>query len=302
MNERRTDFELLREFTRHGNQEAFATAVRRHLDLVYATAFRKIENEGAAEEVAQNVFAVLARKAWQFAPDDSLPAWLYRATLLEAREWLRGELRRRRREQTAAELGFNWNSNGNYLVVSKDTLRNFRLTGIKGVKLADVVCDVLAVTPEERSTVEALTQQIDADYGTWAGSHAQREEPNGDVVAKYTLPINPAFSQTLRNAFTSGIVAALGSERGELLESYATSSSWMTDHGMFNTEPATMTVKHSKAGDEPRLNLELRQGGSSMSTYVSPWQFPEAFRPIFPGGWPDVARREGFELPKEFQK
>ena len=105
MNKRRTDFELLRDFTRRGDQEAFAAAVRRHVDLVYATALRKVENEGAAEEVAQNVFAILARKAWQFAPDDSLPAWLYRTTLLEAKEWLRGELRRRRREQTAAELG-----------------------------------------------------------------------------------------------------------------------------------------------------------------------------------------------------
>src|ERR1043166_8686764 len=103
--ERRTDFEWLREFSRNGNQNAFADVVRRHVDLVYGTALRKLEDTGAAEEVAQNVFAALARKAWQFAPDDSLPAWLHRSTLLEAREWLRGELRRRRREQTAARLG-----------------------------------------------------------------------------------------------------------------------------------------------------------------------------------------------------
>ena len=62
-----------------------------------------------AREVAQNVFAALARKAWRFAPDDSLPAWLYRTALLEAKEWVRGELRRRRREQTAAELGTTMN-------------------------------------------------------------------------------------------------------------------------------------------------------------------------------------------------
>ncbi len=84
---------------------AFAALVRRHLDLVYATALRKVEDEGSAQEISQNVFAVLARKAWQFAPDDSLPAWLYKTTLLESTAWLRGELRRRRREQTAAELG-----------------------------------------------------------------------------------------------------------------------------------------------------------------------------------------------------
>src|SRR4030095_2348839 len=105
MNERRQDFELLQRFTRHGEQSAFADVVRRHLDLVFATALRKVADTGAAQEVAQNVFAALARKAWQFAPDDSLPAWLHKAALLESKFWLRGELGRRRREHTAAELG-----------------------------------------------------------------------------------------------------------------------------------------------------------------------------------------------------
>ena len=104
MNDGRTDFELLRDFIRRGDQQAFAETVRRHLDLVYATALRKVENQPAAEEVAQNVFSALARKAWQFGPGDSLASWLYRASLLEAKEWWRGELRRRCREQTAAEL------------------------------------------------------------------------------------------------------------------------------------------------------------------------------------------------------
>ncbi len=105
MSESRTDFELLRDFIRRGDQRAFAEVARRHLALVYGTALRKTEDHGAAEEVAQNVFAALAKKAWRFAPEDSLAAWLHKTTLLEAKEWLRGELRRRRRDQTAAELG-----------------------------------------------------------------------------------------------------------------------------------------------------------------------------------------------------
>jgi len=64
-----------------------------------------VTDDGATEEICQNVFGTLARKAWQFAPDDSLPSWLHRTTLLEGKSWLRGELRRRRREQAAAELG-----------------------------------------------------------------------------------------------------------------------------------------------------------------------------------------------------
>jgi RNA polymerase sigma factor (sigma-70 family) len=109
MNEPRHDAELLREFSRKSDQAAFTTLVHRHVDLVYATAIRKVDDSGAAEEVAQNVFAALARKAWQFASDDSLPAWLHRTTLLEAKSSLRAELRRRRRERAAAELGTTMN-------------------------------------------------------------------------------------------------------------------------------------------------------------------------------------------------
>ena len=69
-----------------------------------------MEDCGAAEEIAQNVFSALARKAWQFAPDDSLPAWLHKTALLESKFWLRGELRRRRREEVAAELGTTMNT------------------------------------------------------------------------------------------------------------------------------------------------------------------------------------------------
>ena len=104
MSEQRQNFELLNEFTRRGDQAAFASLVRRHIDLVYATALRKVEDAGGAEEIAQDVFVLLARKAWQFAPDDSLPAWLYRVTVLKSKAWLRTKIRRRGREQAAAEM------------------------------------------------------------------------------------------------------------------------------------------------------------------------------------------------------
>src|SRR2546426_12471856 len=110
MNERHSDFALLRKFVRDGRQPAFAALVRQHVDLVYGTALRKVEDCGAAEEIAQNVFSALARKAWQFAPDDSLLAWLHKTALLESKFWLRGELRRRRREEAAAEMGTTMNT------------------------------------------------------------------------------------------------------------------------------------------------------------------------------------------------
>jgi len=55
MNERAQDYQWLRQFARQGDQQAFAALVRRHLDLVYATALRRLEDPGMAEEVAQTV-------------------------------------------------------------------------------------------------------------------------------------------------------------------------------------------------------------------------------------------------------
>ena len=110
MNEERSDSALLVAYARNGEEGAFHQLVRRHLDLVYATALRKVTDAPAAEEIAQNVFHALARKAACFAPEDSLPAWLHRTALLESRHWLRGELRRRRREETAAHLGTTMNA------------------------------------------------------------------------------------------------------------------------------------------------------------------------------------------------
>ncbi len=118
MIEWQSDFELVRQFARQGRQPAFARLARRHLELVYATALRKVGDSGGAEEIGQNVFCALARKAWQFAPHKSLSAWLYKTALLESKSWLRGELRRRRREQTAAELGTTMKAPGDQPVFS----------------------------------------------------------------------------------------------------------------------------------------------------------------------------------------
>jgi RNA polymerase sigma factor (sigma-70 family) len=110
MNTRQSDFEWLQQFARAGDQNSFRDLVRRHVDLVFGTAMRKVADAGGAQEISQNVFTALARKTWRFAPDDSLPAWLHKATLLESQAWLRGELRRRRREEAAVALGTTMNT------------------------------------------------------------------------------------------------------------------------------------------------------------------------------------------------
>ena len=105
MNEGRTDQELLRQFVESGSEAAFQSLVERHINLVFATALRRLRDTGTAQEITQNVFVALARKAAWLRGEVGLAGWLHKTAVLEARQWWRGELRRRTREETAAALG-----------------------------------------------------------------------------------------------------------------------------------------------------------------------------------------------------
>ncbi|MDD5139613.1 MAG: TIGR03435 family protein [Verrucomicrobiales bacterium] len=93
------DHQLLAEFARENSEAAFAALVSRHVNLVYSVAFRHTGNAHAAEEITQAVFIILARKAKSITGKIILSGWLYQTTRLTAANFLRGEIRRQRREQ-----------------------------------------------------------------------------------------------------------------------------------------------------------------------------------------------------------
>src|SRR5215510_763059 len=95
------DADLLHQFVRTHSDEAFAALVSRHVNLVYSAALRRTDNPGAAEEITQAVFLILARKAKSLGPKTVLSGWLYQTARLTAANYLRTELRRARREQEA---------------------------------------------------------------------------------------------------------------------------------------------------------------------------------------------------------
>jgi len=96
-----TDMELVREYCARQSETAFETLVHRHINLVYSTALRQVGNPAQAEEITQAVFVILARKAARLRPDAVLAAWLHETARHVATSFLRGEIRRRRREQEA---------------------------------------------------------------------------------------------------------------------------------------------------------------------------------------------------------
>ena len=96
------DAELLQDFAERGSESAFRALVDRHLPLVFGTARRITGNGTLAEEIAQTVFLLLARKARNFNPEAVLTGWLFRTTRFVSARALRTEQRRRRYEEAAA--------------------------------------------------------------------------------------------------------------------------------------------------------------------------------------------------------
>ena len=97
----RTDQELLAEFARSESEQAFAALVARYVNLVYSTALRFTSNAHSAEEITQAVFIILARKAGALSTRVVLSGWLYQTARLTAANFVKGEMRRQRREQEA---------------------------------------------------------------------------------------------------------------------------------------------------------------------------------------------------------
>ena len=91
--------ELVRQFARTQSEAAFAELVRRHLNLVYSAAFRYAGQDQDAQDIAQAVFLVLARKAGSLRDQTVLAGWLYETTRFAATRWQRSQMRRQSREQ-----------------------------------------------------------------------------------------------------------------------------------------------------------------------------------------------------------
>jgi RNA polymerase sigma factor (sigma-70 family) len=88
------DVELLRRYL-GGSETAFTEFVRRHVNLVYAAALRRVGNDRSlAEEVTQSVFTQCARKAAALQAHPTLSGWLHRSTRFAAIDAVRAKQRR----------------------------------------------------------------------------------------------------------------------------------------------------------------------------------------------------------------
>jgi RNA polymerase sigma factor (sigma-70 family) len=102
----------LAEYVQSRSEEAFERLMKCYVDLVYSTAMRLVRGDShLAEDIVQNVFLNLAKKANRLPPDVMLGGWLHQTTCFVAARMLRGERRRQLREGQAAELAMETNAN-----------------------------------------------------------------------------------------------------------------------------------------------------------------------------------------------
>lgn len=77
-----------------GDRHAFACLMSRHLDMVFRVAFRYLGNDAEAEDISQEVFLRVWRKANDYTADAKLTTWLYAITANLCKSQLRSLWRR----------------------------------------------------------------------------------------------------------------------------------------------------------------------------------------------------------------
>jgi RNA polymerase sigma factor (sigma-70 family) len=95
----------LQEYAETGSDQAFGKLVACYCDLVYSAALRRLgQDSQLAQDVAQQVFTDLARKAKSLPRDVFLAGWLYQHTCFMSSHAVRSERRRQTRERQALEM------------------------------------------------------------------------------------------------------------------------------------------------------------------------------------------------------
>ena len=99
------DTQLIRRYVAEGSEAAFAELVGRYLGLVHSAALRQVDGDfHLAKDVSQKVFILLARKAPSLTRHPALTGWLYATTHFSACALMRGERRRRIREEETYKM------------------------------------------------------------------------------------------------------------------------------------------------------------------------------------------------------
>jgi len=87
---------------RQGDEECFAELLRKHRSPVVRFLYRMVQNQGVAEELAQEVFLRVYRSRESYEPSAKFTTWLFRIATHAALNWLRDAKNERMEESLDA--------------------------------------------------------------------------------------------------------------------------------------------------------------------------------------------------------
>jgi hypothetical protein len=186
----------------------------------------------------------------------------------------------------------------NYVLVTKDTLHEISVAwNDRGSNmLGDWICGLLAITPDEQRQIDSAADTARNNFVQWAKANLQREGPSDDQLVRYTIPASPEIARSLTNELYSGFYKIIGEERSRLLWKYE--AYWFEmKAGQFGAVSNSLTIMNRP--DDSQSSIWYVYWPQGHGGPVPQEEMPGTFAAVFPGGWAEIAQREGFELPKK---
>ncbi len=195
------DGELLRRYAEESSEESFREVVQRHYDLVHSAALRQVAGDPhLAQDVAQVVFTVLARKAEKLSRRPVLVGWLYVTTRMAAAQAVRNERRWKARSLKVetmddspgtASTSTNWERVRRLLDTAMCELRDSDREAIlvrffKGCPFAELGAELGVSTDAARRRVDRAVERLRlrlARHGVTSSAAALAEALAGHSVA-----------------------------------------------------------------------------------------------------------------------
>jgi hypothetical protein len=199
-------------------------------------------------------------------------------------------------------LDLSEDNSSDYVLISKPTMETLRPRSPgKNDKLSDGICALLSIGPEQLTKIESALSGARGEFTDWARQNVVRDLPEGETLVRYTLPAANDFADAVTNRLLTAVSDIIGTQRSALFRTYA--ETWFQiEMGYLGGVTNTLSVLKMSAEDgQPGLYYKLSREGATSSMSEGPGKinaqwFPPAWQNIFPGGWAEVAEREGFTL------
>jgi RNA polymerase sigma factor (sigma-70 family) len=294
------DSELLAKYVSGARRasECFGEIVRRHADMVYSTCLRILGDSHLAEDAAQAVFLVLARKASSISPKRSLAGWLYQTAQHAAMDARKRAARRARHEKEAAAMRprpareADWSSVAPHLDLAlaalparhRDALVLHYLEGKTQVQVAsELGCDQSTVSKRLSGGLDRLRRQLarcgitvsSAALGSALAANAIASAPPQLVAVAQAILIGGGEASSISAAIAEGTTKAMTYAKIKLAGAVlaattaAVAGGGFTAHSILAGEPVKLPEKLKSAPPNTWVKvLEAKSGGRDQPVFV----------------------------------